>query len=157
MKKAKRRRPSMLIRWLKRCFEKWMDRYYEGPESPPRLYEELRLWAALNPDATREVILGYTSVLLDAAYRDGFVRGYEWQERGWQGPSIDPEVLAELQSHAWSLAESNPRVRRILELGYDPNDPLANVAAPDRRAFFDMLARNQDIRVLPEPVRFEEP
>lgn len=157
MKKPKRRRPSMLIRWMKRVIERWMDRYYEGPESPPRVFEELRLWAALNPDAPRDVILGYASVLLDAAYRDGFVRGYEWQERGWKGPSIDPDVLAEAQSQDWSLADSNPRVRRILEAGYDPNDPLANVAAPDRRAFFEMLARSQDIRVLPEPAQYEEP
>jgi hypothetical protein len=156
MLKPKRRRPSRFVRWLMRLVEKWMGRYYEGPEPPRRLGEELRLWMALNPDSPREVVQGYATCLLEAAYRDGFVRGYDWQERGWSGPSIDPEVLAEAQAQDWSLAEANPRVRRILDAGYDPDDPLANVAAPDKRAFFDFIARGQDIRVLPRPIEYED-
>jgi hypothetical protein len=151
-----RRRPSRLIRWLMRLVEKWLGRYYEGPDAPRRLTEELRLWLALNPDAPREVVVGYAACLVEAAYRDGFVRGYEWQERDWKGPSVDPEVMAELQAQDWSLAESNPRVRRILTDGYDADDPLANVSAPDKRQFFDFLARAQDIRVVPEPIQYED-
>ena len=149
------KRVSRFGRWLRRWIERWMGWYYEGPDAPRRLSEELRVWLRLNPDAPREAIEGYCVLLLEAAYRDGFVRGYEWQERGWEGPAVDPEVLAELQAQDWSLAEQNPRVRRILEDGYDPEDPLANVASPDRRGFFDMLAQAQDIRVVPQLVEFE--
>jgi hypothetical protein len=144
------------MRALKRLVDRLFDRYYEGPEVPRRVTEELQLWLALNPDAPREVVAGYCRYLLEAAYRDGFVRGYEWQERGWTGPTSAPEVLAELQLEDWSLAAANPKVRRILEAGYDPADPLANVSAPDKRAFFDLLARGQDIRVIPEPLQYED-
>jgi len=139
-----------------RLVEKWLGRYYEGPEPPRRLGEELRLWAALNPDVDRAAVVGYAACLVDAAYRDGFVRGYDWQERGWTGPGVDPEALAEAAAQDWSLADANPRVRRILDAGYDPDDPLANVSAPDKRAFFDYLARGQDIRVIPEPIQYED-
>lgn len=149
------KRVSRFGRWVRRMIERWMGWYYEGPDAPRRLAEELRVWLRLNPDAPREAIEGYCVLLLESAYRDGFVRGYEWQERGWEGPAVDPEVLAELQAQDWSLAESNPRVRRILEDGYDPEDPLANVASPDRRAFFDFLSQAQDIRVVPRLVEFE--
>jgi hypothetical protein len=153
---TKRKPPSRVMRWLMKLVEKWQQRYYEGPEAPPRLGEELRLWLALNPDATRETIAGYCQVLLDAAYRDGFTRGYDWTERGWDKSGEDPEAIAETLSQDWSLAESNPRVRRILDNGYDPDDPLANVAAPDKRAFIAMLARGQDIRVLPRSIEYED-
>jgi hypothetical protein len=146
----------MLIRGLIRWLEKLLDRYYEGPEPPRRLAEEWRVWLALQQQPDIQMVNGYVGCLLEAAYRDGFVRGYDWQERGWKGPSMDPEVLAEMQSHDWSLAESNPRVRRILEDGSDPSDPLANVAAPDKRAFIEFLAAGQGIRVLPGPQSFEE-
>jgi hypothetical protein len=110
----------------------------------------------INPDAPRDVVEGYCSFLLESAYREGFTRGFEWNERGWGGPTIEPEVLAEIEAQDWSLADSNPRVRRILTDGYDPADPLANISAPDKRAFFDHLARAQDIRVIPEPMQYED-
>ena len=143
-------------RWIRNLVERFLGRYYEGPEVPPRLHEELALWWALNPGADDSTRIGYVTMLLEAAYRDGFVRGYDWQERGWEGPAIDPEQLAEAAEHDWSLAESNPRARRILEDGFDAEDPLANVAAPDRRRFMEMLTSAQDIHVLPRPIEWED-
>lgn len=145
----KRKRPSRLMRWIIRLCEKLIYRYYEGPDVPPRVTEELKLWAGLNPDADRTAAIGYACCLLEAAYRDGFTRGYEWQERCWQRPAVDPEALAEIQSQSWSLADENWRARRILQAGHDPDDPLAGVSAPDKRAFFEFLLNAQDIRVVP--------
>lgn len=142
-------------RWIRNLVERFLRRYYEGPQAPPRLHEELAVWWALNPDAEDSTRIGYVTALLEAAYRDGFVRGYEWQERGWEGPAEDPERLAEAMEHDWSLAESNPRVRRILEDGYDADDPLANVAAPDRRRFMEMLTSAPDLYVLPRGIELE--
>jgi hypothetical protein len=136
-------------RLFRNLLERFLGRYYEGPTPPPRLGEEVALWFALNPDADHARVRGYVTALLDAAYRDGFVRGYEWQERGWEGPAIDPEQLAEAAEHDWSLADWHPRARRILTDGMDAADPLANVAAPDRRRFHEALLAAQDVTVVP--------
>lgn len=149
------KRISRAGRWLRNLIEKFLGRYYEGPDPPRRLTEELRVWLYINPDADRSTVEGYVALLLESAYREGFTRGYEWQERDWPGPAVDPELLAELEQQDYSLADYNPRLRRILKDGYDADDPLANVASPDRRAFFDMLAQAQDIRVIPELVEYE--
>ena len=151
-----RPRRSRFTRWLVRMLDRWLGRYYEGPDVPPRVTEEFRIWMRLNPDAAPACVEGYAVALLEAAYRDGFVRGYEWQERGWEGPAIAPEVLAEIEQQNWSLADLNPRVRHILDNGYDPEDPLANVSAPDKRAFFGMLAAAQDIRVIERPLEYQD-
>lgn len=143
-------------RFLRNLIEKFLGRYYEGASTPPRIGEEWRVWLALHPDADRHVIEGYVGLLLEAAYRDGFTRGYEWQERGWEGPAVEPERLVEAAEHDWSLADSNPRVRHLLEDGFDPADPLANVAAPDRRRFYDVLAQAQDIHAFPQDVVWDE-
>ncbi len=149
------KRVSRAGRWFRNLIEKFLCRYYEGPDPPRRIAEELQVWLRINPDAERVVIEGYCALLLESAYREGFTRGYEWQERDWPGPAVAPEVLAEMQAQDYSLADYNPRIRRILHDGYDAEDPLANVASPDRRAFFDMLAQAQDIHVIPELVEFE--
>lgn len=156
MSKLVTKRQSIAGRFFRRLIEKWLGRYYEGPDPPRRIEEELRIWMYLNPDADRETVIGYCGFLLDSSYREGFTRGYEWQERGWGGPEVDPEVLAELEAQDWSLADSNPRVRRILESGYDEADPLGNVSAPDKRAFFEMLSERQGYRIIAAPQQFED-
>ena len=83
--------------------EKLAHRYYEGPEPPPRLHDEVRVFAALHPQASTHEWKDFAARVADNAYRDGFARGHQWAERLWPGPSQDPEVLAEQRAHDFSL------------------------------------------------------
>jgi len=144
------------MKLIRKILHKLLGRYYEGPRPPPRLVEEFRLWENLNDTCARETLVGYAAFLINQAYRDGFVRGYEWQERGWEGPAIEPEQLIEAETQDWSLADQNPRVRHILDNGCDPEDPLANVASPDKRRFVEAMARANGRWALPYEITHED-
>lgn len=128
-------------RFFRNLVERLLGRYYEGPPPPRRLEEQVRLFAVYYPRATRAEWTEFATRIAATAYRDGFVRGYEWQERGWEGPRIDPEVLAEERSHDWSLAEQHPRLQEVLAQGIDPRDPLAGIDEDRRVEFLDELGR----------------
>lgn len=125
-------------RWLKdklgRVVDRFRGTFYEGPEPPPRLAESVKLFRLYYPDATPEQWEKFAVRLANNTYRDGFIRGWEWLQRGWEGPDIEPEQLAEIQSHDWSLAASNPDWQRMLQMGYDPSSPLRRLSPEQRRA-----------------------
>lgn len=129
--------------WLKslllRLSDKLTSRLYEGPEPPKRLRERVKLFKLYNPDATAEQWERFSLTLATNCYREGFVRGYEWQERDWKGPAVEPERLQELQDQDWSLAESHEGWGDVLRRGYDPRSPLAKLSPEQRRAFVETL------------------
>lgn len=129
---------------LKKKFRKYQqkrkDTYYEGPKPPPRLVEEIKLFAIMNPLATPTEWERFTVGITTSAYKDGFIRGYEWLERGWDcKPSEEDERVAEAMQHDWSLADSHPRYDRLLKTGYLPNDPLAGYSYEQRKEFMEQL------------------
>ncbi len=95
-----------LQRFLRNLVERVRGQFYEGPEPPPRLAQEVRVFAALHPQATAEEWRDFVTLHVSLAYRDGFTRGLEWNERLWPGPEEDPQVIAERQAHAFSLPEA---------------------------------------------------
>lgn len=128
-------------RFLRNLLERLLGRYYEGPHPPRRLAEEVKLFRIYYPGATAEQWSRFATRLASNAYEEGFVRGYEWQERGWDGPVDDPEQLLELEAHDWSLAEQNPTVAEALAAGIDPNDPFYGSNEQERARFLDDLGQ----------------
>ena len=126
-------------RFLHRLVERMLGVYHEGPEPPRRLAEEVKLFRIYYPGATPEQWAAFAANLAANSYRSGFTRGYEWQERGWEGPAIEPEQLAEIQAHDWSLAEMSPRVAGMLAAGADAADPLRYATEEQKAIFFDQL------------------
>lgn len=133
-------RPSRRIkRFLNKWVEKFTGRFYEGPEPPRRMLEEVRLFRLFYPDAGADEWEIFAATLAANSYKSGFVRGYEWQERGWEGPAVEPEQVAELLEQDWSLAEENPAWDKLLTTGYNLNDPLSGVSVEQRRAIIEMM------------------
>ncbi len=114
---------TKLQKLLRDWFDRWRGRYYEGPEPPPRIDQEVRLFAATHREATVEEWKAFATRIAQNTYRDGFTRGIEWNERLWPGPADDPEVLAEAARHNWSHAE-----QRILAIENQPS-PIAGMNA----------------------------
>ena len=127
-----------LRRALQKLRDRWKGQFYEGAEPPPRLTEEVALFRLCYPRATTEQWRRFAERAIQNSYRDGFVRGYQWQERGWEGPAIDPEQLAEIEAHDWSLYDQGPRYDRLLN-GVVPDDPLSHLPVEQRRAFLEQL------------------
>jgi hypothetical protein len=129
--------------WLKRFIVKLLERvtssFYEVAAPPRRLAERVRLFQVYNANASPEQWVQFALTFGQNCYREGFTRGYEWQERGWPGPAVDPDHLAEIEAQDWSLAEQHRGWREILELGYDPNSPLAHLSSEQRTAIAETL------------------
>lgn len=92
-------------RWVRDKAEKLLERFYEGPEPPPRLREYAILFANGHRHATRAEWLEFAAELADEAYRSGYTRGYERQAR-------DEEVRI--------TPETSDRVNEIAD-AVDPN------------------------------------
>lgn len=91
---------TRLGRILRNAAEKLLKRYYEGPEPPMRLAQQVAEWAWMHPKATRAEWAAFAVRFAHGAYRDGFVRGFEWAERDLDRLQLgDPERLAELEAH----------------------------------------------------------
>lgn len=119
---------------MHRLLEKLTDQFYEGPEPPKRLPEKVKLFRLYYPHADADEWAAFANRIARNSYKDGFIRGYEWQERDWPGPELEPERVAELTEQDWSLAEESREWSKLLEKGYDPRSPLANLSPEQRRA-----------------------
>lgn len=101
-------------RWLRRLLEKVLNRWSEGPEPPRRIADEARLFWHANPNATPAEWERFAIALAGNAYRDAFVRGFEWNERCWPETTIDGHAVGLAHAHDVSLGDGHPRVRRLL-------------------------------------------
>ena len=127
---------------LRKLQQKRRNTYYEGPKAPVRIREEIRLFSIANIGATPEEWAKFTESIACHSYEDGFTRGYEWLQRGWdRKPDATLERVAEAERHDWSLAEADPRYDKLLTTGYMENDPLAGVPFEERRAFMEMISK----------------
>lgn len=90
-------------RFLRRVAEKYLGRFYEGPEAPDRLRVMITAFANDFPKATRSQWVEFAVVIAEEAYRTGWTRGFEHVERqfDWK-PGIPPEVLADQIDPRWS-------------------------------------------------------
>lgn len=138
------RPPSRLARWMRGLAERLAERYYEGPEPPMRLAEQVVAFAAANSGATRGEWMRYAVAMAQSAYRSGYVRGIEWAERDLDRLDVgDPDRLADQQQHdfEWHAPEA-PSAQALAErvAGADFLDDLPTDAA--RAWVLDNLGRH---------------
>ncbi len=98
---------TILGRFIRRLVEVVLGRWHEGPETPVRYFEEVRMFRVLNPNATPELWEQFCHDMIDRSYRDAYVRGFQNSERWWPGPPTEAERLAEAAQHDWSLARED--------------------------------------------------
>lgn len=122
-------------RFIRDSIDRLQRRYYEGPEPPPRLLQEVRLFAATHRDATVDDWKEFATRFAENAYRDGFTRGQEWAHRLWPGPEHDPEMLAEAAAHNRTLPEE-----RIARLEQQPS-PIEGIGAAEAARLQHQLHR----------------
>ncbi len=83
--------------WLEQRIEK----YYDGPEPPARYAQQAELYAQLNPEATAEEWKAFAIASADLAYREAYVRGFEWRERDLDAKAERDEL--DRARHDWEM------------------------------------------------------
>jgi len=109
---------TRFTKWLRKRVEKWLNRYYEGPEVPPRFFQYAIDFMHTYPAATKRQWLQFSLRLAEESYKSGFVRGFENAERDESEPEIDPDVLADATMPGW---RSRPMSTVVPE---DMDDPV---------------------------------
>jgi hypothetical protein len=130
---------NSFLRFFRNTLEKLAKTFEEGPEPPLRLRDEVRMFRVMHPLATAEQWYAQCLELVDAAYRQGFARGYEWKERDLDSSHKESERLADIAKHAVDIAEGNTNLRASLDSGIDLSDPLHGIPAEYRAEFVDAL------------------
>ncbi len=149
---------TRLGRLVRNVVEKLLARFYEGPEPPHRIAEQVVAFAGMNPHATKKEWAEFAIRLATGTYRDAFVRGFEWSERDMN--LLDrgaPEHLADLEAHdfVWhapahltsdqlaervegefyeTLPDDAEKARYLDAIGRYQGDFRIIVVPPDRRA-----------------------
>jgi hypothetical protein len=127
-------------RFFRKILELILGKFHEGPEPPRRLSEEVRIFRALHPLATEDDWIRFTTKFAENTYREAYLRGYQYAERFWPGPPDDPAAILAAQQEQISLIDQHPRIRLLLDYGYDPADPFGGMNAVDRRAAVEKLS-----------------
>lgn len=130
-----------LKRKVRDLLERLLRRFYEGPTPPPRIQEEVRLFALMHPHAGAAEWEQLAVRHAENAYRDGFVRGFEQSERDPDRvePTPDERIL-DAHRHDWSLAGENARLGKLLRNGVDPRDPMPGATPAERVRFAEEQA-----------------
>lgn len=124
---------------VRALLERWLERYYEGPNPPRRYGEEVGLFDRMYPLALPEEWRTFATALAEKAYREGYMRGLEWTERDLASrEEADPEVEAVTRDHEWSLWRDSPTAYERIMAG-DPNDPLDGIPREKQAEFLDQL------------------
>lgn len=122
--------------------ERALGHLADGPEPPPRLRETVLMFRVTYPAATASDWENFAIVHATDAYRSGFLRGLDWSMRELDEMDPDaPERLADLAAHDWSLADTIPTMREMLETRRDPNDFLGHLPPEERADVVDQLGR----------------
>lgn len=94
-----------LVKLVRNLRDRWLGRFYEGPQPPARLRELAVAFANAHPRATRAQWVEFAAAHGDEAYRSGYVRGAEYVERdAFARPDVPPEVMADALYPDWRWA-----------------------------------------------------
>lgn len=142
--------PTRLQRWMRNLAERFATRYYEGPEPPMRLAEQVVAFAVMNPEANRGEWARYATALAQSAYRSGYVRGLEWAERDLDKLDVgDPELLIERGRHDFEWHAPETLTTAALAERVSSQDFLAELPNDVSRAYvLDVLGRHSGFRVM---------
>lgn len=131
---------NAVARFVRDTLERLAGVFYEGPQPPPRLRDEVLVFRAMHPSASVADWVEFAMQHGEASYRAGFDRGIEWRERDIANKDPhDPDRIADDEANGWTVADDDPVLRAMLERGVDPTDPLAGVPPEDRAEFVDRL------------------
>jgi hypothetical protein len=85
-------------RLLVRLLERLLGKYEEGPTAPSRFGEVVLEYVRDCPRATRQEWVDFATRHACTAYREGYVRGYEWCDRDPRRmePEMEPEALMDV-------------------------------------------------------------
>ena len=133
-------------RWLLRFAERHARRYYEGPEPPRRLAQEVNSFAALHPRATQREWIEFARAQCEESYRSGYIRGFERNVRDLNFVDTDPLLLEAARRRelghdtSWvDLAPSEADVQATIDNNRDMMDRLS----PEERILYaDQIGRN---------------
>lgn len=131
--------------WLRVSAEKVARRFYEGPATPPRLFDEIEIFEKLHPDASPEAWRTFVTGTVRNAYQDGYIRGYEHRERAPAGSPYEEQQAALLEAarHDWSPWRGQPtsaEMRRRFE--EQRGDLLAHLSPEEREGVLDALGKH---------------
>lgn len=118
-----------LARLLRNFVERWQRQFYEGPDAPARLADQVVAFANAHPRATRAEWVAFASENARACYRSGYMRGLEWTDRDLaRRDKHDPELEAEAARHDWSW-EGGMMLERPLDVvpDADERDQVADI------------------------------
>lgn len=108
-----------LLKFARSALEKAFGTFYEGTEPPARLFEPITAFRKHYPKATSDEWEVFAKKLVEAAYRDGWVRGHEYGERD---PDRYTELPPELEEAEREAAGTPPVLPDL-----SPADPLEEV------------------------------
>jgi hypothetical protein len=82
---------TILGRAVRRLLERLLGRWHEGPRPPRRYQDAARAYRLMRPYAQAEQWEAFAVALAERAYREGWMRGFEWAEREFpKGPELAP-------------------------------------------------------------------
>ena len=126
-----------LARWVRNTWQKFIDRFYEGPTPPARFGELAAMFANQHPEATRLDWTQFAAEHARRAYKEGFLRGMEYTERDPEELKLlrtaDPEGLADALDPNWRSSEPV----QLLE----PEEPIPEFRRTEREEVEDLLRR----------------
>lgn len=103
-------------RWVRAAVERYLGRYYEGPDAPERLGEMVLAFANLHPKASRADWVCFAARHAAECYRAGWLRGVEHIERAGDMPAVvaASEQIADALNPDWRWSpgltlEGSPR------------------------------------------------
>ena len=138
--------------WFRANVDKVARRFYEGPHPPPRLFDEIEVFEKLHPDATADEWRAFASGAVSNAYRDGYVRGFEYRERLPQDGDYERQrwIEAEAHQHDWSVWQGAPTSHELrTQFEQQRSDPFAGMTNEERvQAFAAMGQHTGEYRVV---------
>lgn len=131
---------SRVGRWLRRQVERWLDRYYGGPEPPLLIAHEVALFAREHPAATVEQWMRFATSLGRSQYRLGYLQGLEWQQRDQN--QLPPVPTASPQRTAWVPPGAVTDAELAMVVPRDPESFVESIPDPKAQAqVLDMIGR----------------
>lgn len=138
---------------LRRMVEKGAGVFYEGPDMPPRIADEARLFLLQNPAATALDWEAFALALARRAWLDAWTRGFEHELRTRAEPLLQLVHPDEQATRDASFREA-AKLREMLD-GEADGDPLRGVPLADRAAAMarlgEWLGTHRVIVVRPDP------
>jgi hypothetical protein len=119
------------------------------------LKQAVLVYAAMNPQATVADWVSFASRFSAEAYKSGYMRGLEWNQRarGNMDPTTDLKLLeADARRHEWNWVELSPAEQDMGKVVEQHGNSLSGLSPEDRALHLDFIGRhmgNAQVKVVP--------